>query len=115
MAKYVEWDFDNRAHRKRRRRPPTPLEGEVLEPEPRIHVEVVHRYQPRRHNALPPWVIALLIIAAVMWVSPFGAVVAIVMGAVLVAAHPTVAIAIAAALVLVVAIGVHQRRKGVPF
>ena len=70
-----------------RRRPPPPLEGEILGPAdtPRIKVEVVHRaYQPRRQrNAIPPWLVALLIIAVLIWISPFGAVVAIVMGAVL--------------------------------
>jgi hypothetical protein len=119
MAQRYEWDFPP-TMRPRRRRPPPPLEGEILEPQseppPRIHrVEVFHRYQPRQHSGLPPWVIALLIIAAVMWVSPFGAVVALVMLAVFVTSHPTVALSVAAALVLVVAIAVHQRWRGHPF
>ena len=57
----------------------------------RIRVEVVHRaYQPRQRNAIPPRSIALLIIAVLMWVSPFGAVIAIVMASVLIASHPDV-------------------------
>jgi hypothetical protein len=111
-----------RPRRGRRHRQPLPLEGEVLgpelepEPTPRIRVEVVHRYQPRRqHNAPPPWVIALLIIAAVMWISPFGALVAVVMLSVFVTAHPAIGIALLATPVLVIIIAIHQRRRGHPF
>jgi hypothetical protein len=75
----LEWGFDNPKHRQRRRRAELPLEGEILldeEPAPRIRVEVVHRaYVLRQRQHVPPWLIALPIIAAVMWISPFGAVV----------------------------------------
>jgi hypothetical protein len=83
----------------------------------RIRVEVVHRaYQPRRqHSTVPPWLIALLILVAVMWISPFGAVVALVMISIFLTAHPTIAIAIGGTIALVIAIGLHQRWRGHPF
>jgi hypothetical protein len=82
----------------------------------RIRVEVVRRaYQPRQRQHVPPWLVALLIIAAVMWISPFGAVVTIVMIAVLVTSHPTEALCVAGSIGLVIVIGVSQRLRGQPF
>jgi hypothetical protein len=118
MRQYLEWDFDNPKHRQRRRRKPLPLEGEVLgpelevEPTPRIRVEVTHRYQPRHHSAPPIWLIVLLILAAVMWISPFGAVIALVMLGIFVSAYPTLAFTLLAALALVIVVGLHQRWRG---
>jgi hypothetical protein len=66
-------------HHKARHRPPPALDGEILEPTPRIRVEVHHGYVPRQRSTMPPWLVALLIIAVLMWVSPFGALIAIVM------------------------------------
>jgi hypothetical protein len=96
------------------------LEGEILldeEPVPRIHrVEVVHRYQPRRQRQhVPPWLIVLLLVAAVMWISPFGAVIAIVMISIFVTAHPTIAIAIGGTVALVIIFALRERRAGRPF
>jgi hypothetical protein len=116
----LEWDFDNPKHRQRRRRPEPVLEGEILldeEPAPRIKVEVVHRaYQPRRQRStVPPWLIVLAIIAVLMWMAPLGTIILIAIVSIFFAEHPTVGIALLASLVLVVAIGVHQRRRGHPF
>ena len=58
-------------------------------------------------------VVALLIVAALMWISPFGAVVALVMaGGILVTAHPTIATTIGVMVVLVVIIAWRERRAG---
>jgi hypothetical protein len=120
MSKYLEWDFDNPKHRQRRRRAPPPLDGEVLQPEPspRIRVEHVHhirQHAPIRRQQVPPWLIVLLIVACLMWVSPLGVVVALFMGAILVMAHP----AFAAALFVVVAVlaiaAWRNHRAGQPF
>jgi hypothetical protein len=119
MPKYLEWDYDNPKHRQRRRRPPPILEGEILEPEPspRIRVEVTHRtYQPRRqHSAIPPWLVALLIVAALMWWAPLGTIILIAIVSISIAAHPTIGVAIAIFVVLVVGIAWRQRRLGRPF
>lgn len=121
MTKY-EWDFPPtmRPRRGRRRRPPPILEGEILEPElerePHIRVSVEHRHvNHRQRQQIPPWLIVLLIIAVVMWISPFGAVVALVMGGILLTAHPTVAIAIGAAIAVLVVASIANRRTGRPF
>jgi hypothetical protein len=97
-----------------------PLEGEVLGPElevePRIRVEVVHRaYQPRQRQHVPPWLVVLLIIAAVMWMSPFGAVVAIVMLGILLTAHPTIAFVIGGMVALLIVFALRERWHGRPF
>jgi hypothetical protein len=118
MPKYLEWDYDNPKHRQRRS--PPILEGEILTPEeeptPRIRIKVTHRYSLRRqHNTIPPWLIALLIIAALMWVSPFGAVVAIVMASVLIASHPAIAFVIGGMIALVAIAAIRERRAGRPF
>ena len=118
MPPYLEWDFDNPKHRQRRRRPELPLEGEILldeEPTPRIRVEVTHRYQPRRQRQQIPWLIVLLLVAAVMWISPFGAVVALVIISIFVTAYPTLAIALGGTIALVIIIAIRERRAGRPF
>ena len=118
MPKYLEWDFDNPKHRHRHRRS-LPLEGEILtneEPAPRIRVEVTHRYQPRRQRQqIPPWLIVLLLVAAVMWISPFGAIVALVMISIFLTAHPTIAIAIGGPIALVIIIALRERWYGRSF
>ena len=95
MPKYLEWDFDNPKHRQRRRQP-LPLEGEVLgpepepEPTPRIRVEVTHhRYVPRRQRStVPPWLIVLFIIAALMWMAPLGTIILIAIVSIFVTSAP---------------------------
>jgi hypothetical protein len=97
---------------------PPPIDGEVLTPEPtpRIRVEVVHRaYQPRQRQHVPPWLVALLIIAVLMWISPFGAVVAIVMLGILLTAHPTIAFVVGTTIALVIVIALRERWHGRPF
>ena len=82
----------------------------------RIRVEVVHRaYQPRQRNAIPPWLIALLIIAVLMWVSPFGAVIAIVMASVLIASHPMIGVVIGGMIALLIVFALRERWYGRPF
>jgi hypothetical protein len=99
-----------------------PIDGDVLGPEtesyqdtPRIRVEVHHRIVPRHRQHIPPWLIALLTLAVVMWISPFGAVVALVMISIFVTAHPTIAIAIGGTIALVIIIAIRERRAGRPF
>jgi hypothetical protein len=57
----------------------------------------------------------LLIIAVLMWVSPFGAIIAIVMAPVLIASHPTFAFVIGGTLALVIIIALRERWYGRPF
>jgi hypothetical protein len=105
MAKFVEWDFDNPVHRQRRRRQPRPLEGEILEPDepsPRIRVEISVRRQPQRQT-LPTWLVVLLIVAGLLWISPIGLIVAIAIVSILAIQHPLIVITsglIIAALVI---------------
>ena len=89
-----------------------PIDG--AEPPPRIRVEVVHRHQPRQcqHHQIPPWVIAMVIFAALFWLSPFGMVAALVMGGILVTSHPVIDIAIGVTVALVVIIEWRERRAG---
>jgi hypothetical protein len=96
------------------------LDGEILSPEveptPRIRVEVTHRYQlPQRRSAPPAWITPLVVILFFSMVSPYALIVAIVMGSVLLAADPTIAIALAIYLALVIGIAIHQRWRGHPF
>jgi hypothetical protein len=119
MTRSEPWDWPPEPQR-RGRRQPRPLQGEILMPEPeltpRIRVEVVHRaYQPRQRERVPPWLVALLIIAVLMWVSPFGAVIAIVMASVLIASHPTFAFVVGGMIVLLIVFALRERRAGRPF
>jgi hypothetical protein len=50
-----------------------------------------------------------------MWISPFGAVVALVMISILVPAHPTVAIAIGGTIALVIVFALRERWHNRPF
>jgi hypothetical protein len=120
------WDWPPRG-----RRPPPPLEGEILleeEPTPRRietveilpprqpehHVRVdVHHHRQRQH--MPRLAIALLIIAAVMWISPLGVIIALVLIAAVLMMHPAVAIILAAWLALMIVIAIRARLKGRPF
>jgi hypothetical protein len=122
MSERFEWDYPPTMRQRRGRRRPEPvLEGEVLEPEPvqpppRIRVEVTHRaYQPRQRQHIPPWLVALLIIAVLMWVSPFGAVIALVMISIFVTEYPTIAIAIGGTIALVIVFALRERWYGRPF
>ena len=120
-AKYEhDWPPTMRPRRGRRRRPPPILEGEILEPElerePHIRVSVEHRHvNHRQRQQIPPWLVALLIVAAVMWISPFGAVIALVMISIFLTEHPTVAVAIGGAIALVIAIALREKWHGRPF
>ena len=117
MTEPMEWDWPP-TMRPRRRRQPLPIEGEILEAEPtrRIRVEVVHRaYQPRQREHVPPWLVALLIIAVLMWVSPFGAIIAIIMASVLIASHPTFAFVVSGMIALVAIAALRERWHGRPF
>jgi hypothetical protein len=107
-----DWPPTMRVRRGRRRR------REIIEPDDppasRIHRVEVTVHHRRPHSA-PPWLIALLIIAAVMWISPFGAVVAIVMGAILITSHPMIGIVLGGTIALVVIIALRERWAGRPF
>jgi hypothetical protein len=101
MTQKYEWDYPAtmRPRRRRATQQTTVLDGEVLQPQQdRIRVEVRHIYQPQCQPKPPPYVIAILIFAALIWVSPIGFVIAIVMGGILVSAHPNEAICVAALL-----------------
>jgi hypothetical protein len=115
MLKYLEWDYDNPKHRRRRRRPPSPLDGEVLEPEPtpRIHrVEIIHHH--RRHD-VPAWIVPLAIIVLLSLVSPYALIVTIVLIAVFVTMHPMIGIVFGICLTLIIGMAVHERYRGRPF
>jgi hypothetical protein len=64
---------------------------------------------------MPPWVIAMVIIAALCWISPMGLIVAAVMLGVLVTAHPTFALAIGGTVALIIVIALRERWHGRPF
>jgi hypothetical protein len=65
MTKYREYDFDNPVHRRRYRRPPPPIEGEILEPdsEPHIRVTVEHRHVNHRQSNILPRLVTIAAIA----------------------------------------------------
>ena len=69
MSKYLPWDIDNPAHRRRRRRrQPLPLEGEILRPEPERTVHIVHHNRssagisPQRIVIIAAFVILALVL-----------------------------------------------------
>lgn len=68
-----------------------------------------------RNQRPPPRGCSLLIIAVVMWISPFGAVIAIVMISIFLTAHPTVAFVIGGTIALVIIIAVRERWHHRPF
>jgi hypothetical protein len=110
--KYLEYDFDNPAHKRGRRRPPPIMEGEILEPEstPHIRVEVTH-HDPRRHQILPQHLIivaALLFLTVIMIRSPGALLMLAVIGWKFLAAF-----AILAAILAIVAY--REWRRGRPF
>ena len=57
----------------------------------------------------------LLLVAAAMWISPFGAVVALVMVSVLLTEHPTIAIAIGGIIAALIIAAIRERRAGRQF
>jgi hypothetical protein len=94
-----DWPPTKKYHRKARQ-----PQIEILEPEqPRIHrVEISVRRQPQRQT-LPPWLIVLLIVAGLLWISPIGLIVAIAIVTILAIQHPLIIITsglIIAALVI---------------
>jgi hypothetical protein len=119
MTEWREWDWPPEP--KKRSRRPRIQTVEILpprqpEPERRIHVNVnVHHRRNVSISGIPPWLIVLVIVAALCWVSPFGLVVALVMGGILLTAHPTVAIIIGVSVALVIIIGLKEQLSGRPF
>jgi hypothetical protein len=73
MAKFVEWDIDNPAHR---RRSPQIIEGEVLSSalEPRQQPRTIS-FDRRRNVRVPRWAVALLAIGVLAMLFPVGLVV----------------------------------------
>jgi hypothetical protein len=112
MTEWKEYDFDNPAHWRPRRRRPT---IEYMEPEdeqPRVTIELHHRFVPRPRERIPPWLIVLVGIALLMWWAPLGTIVAIALMTVFATAHSTLAISLAASLAMVIVIGIVQRLRG---
>jgi hypothetical protein len=108
----IEWDaFPDPP---KRRRKPRAERIQILEPDDppksRIHrVEITVHRRRQHHQQIPPWVIAMVIFAALCWISPFGMVIALVMGGILVTAHPTIGIALGVMLALVIIIAMRER------
>jgi hypothetical protein len=112
MSERLEWDYPPTMRQRRNRRLAQgrdrvlPMDGEILEPEPeqRIRVEVHHAYQPQRQREqIPGWLIALLVFAGLLWLSPIGLIVAIAIVSIFVIQHPVIVITsglIVAALVI---------------
>ena len=106
--------------RRGRRQPSTPvLDGEVLtqqEEQPRIRVEIVRRYVPRRQRSAPPaWLIVLVTLAVVMWMAPLGTVIAIVMLSIFLTEHPAIAVMIGAIIAALIVAAIRERWHGRPF
>ena len=57
----------------------------------------------------------MVIMAALCWISPFGVIIAIVMAAVLIASHPTIAFVIGGMIALVIVFALRERWHGRPF
>jgi hypothetical protein len=64
---------------------------------------------------MPRLAIALLIIAAVMWISPFGVIIGLVLISVFLMMHPAAAIVLGATIALVIVIALRERWHGRPF
>jgi hypothetical protein len=107
MTKHLEWDFDNPAHRRRRPR------VEVLGPEEplraRLDVTIT------RHRSMPPWMMPVAIIVAVLllWRYGFALLIAGLMLAALVGREAIEAAIFVAAILAVLAW--RDRRAGRPF
>jgi hypothetical protein len=112
----MEHDFPPTMRQRRRRQPI--LEGEILtpqsEPQPRIRVEVRHTYSQRQREQIqiPPWLIVLLIVAGLLWISPIGVIVAIAIVTVLVIQHLAVVITSAIIIAVLVFNSIRRRRVG---
>jgi hypothetical protein len=107
MTKYTEIDFDNPVHWKRqRRRPPPPLEGEILTPEPeQPTVHVVHHY--RRHGPTPQRLViiaAFAVLALVLLRSPG----ALVLLAVMIPSWVWLALGVIVAVLVLVSVREHR-------
>jgi hypothetical protein len=112
------WDWPQEPRRGRRRRPEPVLEGEILldeEPMPRIRVEVHHRYVPRQRQHVPPWLIVLAILAALMWMAPLGTIILIAIVSIFFASHPTIAFVIGGMIALVAIAAMRERWHRRPF
>ena len=83
----------------------------------RIHrVEIaIHHHRRQRQQTIPPWAIVMLAIGVVCWISPFGTVIALFMIGVFVTAYPTIAIALAIVLVLIIGAAIRERLARRPF
>jgi hypothetical protein len=103
MTKWLEWDFDNPAHRRLRREP-----VEILPPQQsaRAHLEITIHHQ-RRPNLLP--VFATVIAVLVLWRFKLGL---LLLGALV--GWQALAM-FAFAIVIVALIARRERRAGRPF
>jgi hypothetical protein len=115
MTKYTEIDFDNPVHWKRqRRRPPPPLEGEILTPEsePRIHrVEIVHNH---RSGHVPQLIIAgALLFLVLRFLPQLG--IGLLIAVALMVAYPIVGIAFGVIVATLAIIAIRNHRSGRPF
>ena len=122
-VEFIEWDIDNPAHKRRRRRQQRPqieyLEpDEILEPEQASRIVVEHRHvvhHQRQRQHIPPWSIAILIIGMLCWLNPLGLVIALFMAGILLTAHPTVAIALGIFVALIAGIAIREHLARRPF
>jgi hypothetical protein len=106
----LEYDFDNPVHRQRRCRPPPPLEGEILTPEPEptiVRVDVRHR-----RRSIAPRVVtigALVIVVLILFRSPG----ALILLAALV--PPTMWIAAGVIVAILTLMAIISKVRGHPF
>ena len=112
MTEWREWDWPNEPKRSRRRRIQTVEILPPQQPEPERHIRVTVTAHHRQRQHVPPWLIVLVIFAALCWVSPFGLVVALVMGGILLTAHPSIAIAIGVIVAALVIAAIRERLAG---
>ena len=109
----LEYDFDNPAHRRRHRRPPPILEGEILTPEsePRIHrVDIRHH----RNGHIPQMIIAGALLFLVLRFLPYFGIGLLIAVALLIA-YPIVGIVAGVTVAALVIIATLERRAGRPF
>jgi hypothetical protein len=113
MPQYLEWDYDNPKH-PRRRQPSTPvLEGEGLpqqDEQPRVRVEVIHHH--RHHGPTPQRIViiaAFVILALILFRSPG----ALILLAALIPGHFWIACGVIVATLAIIAI--NERLRGRPF
>jgi hypothetical protein len=109
MAKFVEWDIDNPAHR-RHRRPPQ-IEGEALSSSVSASQPQTVRFERPRNVRIPRWAVALLAFGVLAMLFPFGLVVGVVILAILTLMYPAQAFIFVACLVIAAIIIALDRRR----